>query len=431
MSRHSLKLMLVAALPLFLLTGCAELQMLRERTVVQEKTIKRLQQENAEFQKNYYKIKEMLDSENVKSQKSVEQLQHELESAKNLKTQQEKELSDKLHTLSLEHKALQSEAADQKKAADARIAQLDRDKQTLSAERDAALNKLKEVDEKLRAELANSANLTQQVASLKVESKTLADRVAGLEKDIATRDQALAAEKDARSKADKQVADLGQQIATQQDTLKKTQDEAAQIRQQLEEARAQAGKLEEVKKEKDALATQLDTIKSQHKQEVETLRAETSKAAKASLADDEELKALAAKVAPALKAGASTKVDRTGLRIIIPSAMLFDEKATILSDSASSVLDPLAATLKQVNGRTIKVIGHTDNQPVKDLPYADNYQLGFSRADRVREYLMKEGGLDQLETVSLAGKSPLASNDTPEGRKKNRRVEIVIGGKSE
>lgn len=76
--------------------------------------------------------------------------------------------------------------------------------------------------------------------------------------------------------------------------------------------------------------------------------------------------------------------------------------------------------------RPVSVVGHTDNQAPQDLPYADNWTLGFARADRVREFLMRDGGVEagRLTALSRAQYEPLTSNETAEGRKQNRRVEI-------
>jgi chemotaxis protein MotB len=245
-----------------------------------------------------------------------------------------------------------------------------------------------------------------------------------LQKDTAAKDQALQAEKDTRQKTEQARADLDQK-------LKAAQDEGGQLKKQLDAAAAQGQTLAQVQKEKDALAGELDALKKKTAKDLETAKTQVSRAS-AGAAEDPELKDTASQFTPKLKGqGIQTKVDRRGLRIIIPSGLLFDENATILADRAAGVLTSVAGLLKQVPGRTVRVEGHTDNQAVQDLPFADNWGLGFARADRVREYLMKEGGVSgsRLEALSRAQFEPLASNDTAEGRKLNRRVEIVIVAK--
>ena len=69
------------------------------------------------------------------------------------------------------------------------------------------------------------------------------------------------------------------------------------------------------------------------------------------------------------------------------------------------------------------VVGHTDNQGSSK----DNLKLGERRAEFVRSYLAQNGiSADQIEVSSRGHKDPLKSNKTPEGRAKNRRVEVVV-----
>jgi type VI secretion system protein ImpK len=75
----------------------------------------------------------------------------------------------------------------------------------------------------------------------------------------------------------------------------------------------------------------------------------------------------------------------------------------------------------------IKVVGHTDNRPIKSVRFPSNWHLSVERAKAVAELLKK--GLSQPDRIQIDGKGSevsVATNDTPEGRAKNRRVEIII-----
>src|SRR3954470_480470 len=75
----------------------------------------------------------------------------------------------------------------------------------------------------------------------------------------------------------------------------------------------------------------------------------------------------------------------------------------------------------------IKVVGHTDNRPIKSVRFPSNFVLSTERAKAVAELLKK--GLSQQARVQIEGKGsdgPIETNDTPEGRAKNRRVDILI-----
>jgi len=423
---------LLILLPLLLgLVGCAELNDLRERNQTQDRTIKRLTEENAKFQDAYYKIKDTLDNEHAQAEKKGDQLSRELEQARTLKSKQEKELSDQLHTRQLEYEALKTESAEQKKQAEAKIAQQQRDQQALQAEKDAALARIKDLDDKLRAELGRTTDLTKQVASFKVDVQSLNDRVGGLQKDVASRDQALQA-------AEKKATELGQKLTAQQQSLQQSQDQAAQLKKQLDESSALKTKFEQAQTESKALSGQIESLKTKHAREIEASKADAAKAKAVSPADDPELKSAVEQVRANLKGVANVKgirvrLETQGLRIIIPDHLLFDENSSLLADRASAALGPIVESLRQLPGHPVRIVGHTDNQPVKDLPYADNWGLGFARADRVRDFLTQtHDGLsgERLTASSRAQYDPLASNSTPEGRKENRRVEIIVGAKA-
>jgi type VI secretion system protein ImpK len=106
--------------------------------------------------------------------------------------------------------------------------------------------------------------------------------------------------------------------------------------------------------------------------------------------------------------------------------VLFEPGKAIVLDAFKPVAARVAATLEKEPGR-IKVIGHTDNTPIHNVRFPTNFELSMERAKAVATVL-KLGLTDQVR-VEIEGKgpdAPIASNKTPEGRAKNRRVEIFI-----
>jgi OOP family OmpA-OmpF porin len=97
------------------------------------------------------------------------------------------------------------------------------------------------------------------------------------------------------------------------------------------------------------------------------------------------------------------------------------DSATI-TDEGKAALDVGVKTMQQHPDLTVRVEGHTDS--VGDETY--NEQLGQRRADSVRQFLVDQG-IDggRITAVSFGETQPEVSNDTPEGRAQNRRVEIV------
>jgi type VI secretion system protein ImpK len=72
-------------------------------------------------------------------------------------------------------------------------------------------------------------------------------------------------------------------------------------------------------------------------------------------------------------------------------------------------------------------LGHSDNQPIRTVRFPSNFQLSAARAESAKAILV--GVTGQPERFASAGRAdtePLAPNDTPEGREKNRRIEVVL-----
>jgi OOP family OmpA-OmpF porin len=114
-----------------------------------------------------------------------------------------------------------------------------------------------------------------------------------------------------------------------------------------------------------------------------------------------------------------TVIDATlGNRIIE-----FEPGSSILRPAGRSILDEMAATLLKLGGKKVEVIGHTDSQGGRDT----NVVLSLARADAVRTYLEGKGVASSLISTSGSGPDrPVASNDTAEGRARNRRIEFRV-----
>jgi type VI secretion system protein ImpK len=86
----------------------------------------------------------------------------------------------------------------------------------------------------------------------------------------------------------------------------------------------------------------------------------------------------------------------------------------------------IVAYLNDQTGK-IRVVGHTDNMPIKNVRFPSNWHLSMERAKAVAALL--KGGVSDPNRIEVDGKGPdvpIASNATPEGRAKNRRVEVMV-----
>lgn len=119
------------------------------------------------------------------------------------------------------------------------------------------------------------------------------------------------------------------------------------------------------------------------------------------------------------------------ITIEIKGHLLFESGDAELVEDAKPIVSKIGDVLKQYKGYQIEVIGHTDNVPQTKAPYYDNDILSFCRARTVANYLITTKNIDR-NNVSFTGKGdyePIASNDTEEGRRQNRRVEIRLYNK--
>jgi len=122
-----------------------------------------------------------------------------------------------------------------------------------------------------------------------------------------------------------------------------------------------------------------------------------------------------------------------GLVITFVSEVLFDSGKAKLRHSSYDKLDKVTSVLDStVADLNIGIEGHTDNVPIKRSGWKSNWELSTARALSVLHYLSSKGVAEErLAATGYGEYRPVASNDTAEGRQKNRRVEIVILPKTE
>ena len=118
-----------------------------------------------------------------------------------------------------------------------------------------------------------------------------------------------------------------------------------------------------------------------------------------------------------------------GLVITVVGDLLFDSGKAKIRSEAFPLLDKVSSVLKDnMSGFNIGVEGYTDNVPIKHSNWKSNWELSTARSLSVLHYLVNEKGIspERLSAIGFGEYRPVASNDTREGRKLNRRVEIVI-----
>jgi chemotaxis protein MotB len=118
---------------------------------------------------------------------------------------------------------------------------------------------------------------------------------------------------------------------------------------------------------------------------------------------------------------------RDGLMLLkLPDGILFNPGKVDVKTAGKDALAKITHVLLGL-GRKLQVAGHTDNVPIKSRKFRSNWELSSARAVEVVR-LMIDDGMDpsRLSAAGYADQLPVAPNDTPEGRARNRRIEIVV-----
>ncbi|MGB5981016.1 MAG: OmpA family protein [Nonlabens sp.] len=124
----------------------------------------------------------------------------------------------------------------------------------------------------------------------------------------------------------------------------------------------------------------------------------------------------------------SVNVEKGVVYISISDKLLFRSGSDNVQEDAKSVLGKVAKVVKDKPEIDILIEGHTDNQPISSAKFPDNWALSTARATAVARVLQNDFSVDPTR-MTAAGRSyymPVASNDTAEGRSKNRRTKIIV-----
>ena len=116
-----------------------------------------------------------------------------------------------------------------------------------------------------------------------------------------------------------------------------------------------------------------------------------------------------------------------GLAVAIQDVVLFNSGEANVLNGGTPLLSKIASMLHGLDNQ-IKIVGHTDNVPIKNTNFRSNWDLSSMRAINVMNYMVGASGLsqDKVSIQAFGEYKPKASNDTEQGRAQNRRVEIFV-----
>jgi chemotaxis protein MotB len=255
-----------------------------------------------------------------------------------------------------------------------------------------------EIKEKEASDLNKSLqDLQQQYADLTRENAELKGRLQMLNADLAKvtgeRDK-LTENRKMLEESLKSTADVkNQKIAELSQRISDLEKDNAKLKEQIADLRK--AKVEEVQKTSKTYEEMLDKMKSE------------------------------------ISKGQVTISELKGkLTVNMLNAILFDSGKAEVKPEGMEVLQKVVDILKNVTDKAIRIEGHTDNVLIVGeltRKYPTNWELSAARAINVTRYLQKQG-IDPtlLSAVAYGEFKPVASNDTEEGKAKNRRIEIIL-----
>ncbi|SEF48066.1 chemotaxis protein MotB [Caloramator fervidus] len=128
-----------------------------------------------------------------------------------------------------------------------------------------------------------------------------------------------------------------------------------------------------------------------------------------------------------LEAKITVREDIRGVVIELQEKILFDSGKADIKPESVPLLDKIGELLRMFDNEIV-VEGHTDNVPINKGYYKSNWELSADRAVKVVRFLVEKEGVNPQKILAVgAGEfRPIASNSTPEGRQRNRRVNILI-----
>jgi chemotaxis protein MotB len=245
----------------------------------------------------------------------------------------------------------------------------------------------------------------------------------------------LAASEKAReaeiAKLRQDLADAQTQIQERDQKLSDLSTSDHNMQAQLDESTAinskLRGELERLGKNVDSILQEKGTL-SKALEDAKTRLDELRKAQAAAEARAQLFQQFVQKLKKMIDAGQLKVGTRAGRLVIqLPNDVLFDSGQTAIKPAGKEALSQLAKVLVTVRGRAFQVGGHTDNLPIQTARFPSNWELSTARAVEVVKLLIAQG--EDPHALSAAGYGefdPVASNDSQDGKAKNRRIELTL-----
>lgn len=194
------------------------------------------------------------------------------------------------------------------------------------------------------------------------------------------------------------------------------------------------GEIAALKKDKTALEQQKTSLEQQQaesRRQIDALEQQKAQLLAVSQQNQSQYDSLVRNLTEEVKKGElQVRQYKDMLTVDVAEQLFFDSGRADLKDTGKAVLKKVGEALKGYEDKVIRVVGHTDNVPISKSAqkvFPSNWELSVARATTVVRYLQEVGvPPERMVASGRAEYQPIAENDTPEGRKKNRRIEITL-----
>lgn len=307
-------------------------------------------------------------------QKKIKDLEAELSDQEDtLRVERGKTNAMSAKALALEHQL--EEALGRIKVLEARVAELDKQLADALAALKAANDRIAQLEKELAEAKARIAQLEKELAEERAKNKVATDRIVELER-------LLAAEREKNAALEKRVADLTRENGGLEATVASTRDALKELEKRKAEADARVA----------------------------------------------EFRALIARFKALIDAG-KLRVKIVDGRMVVELAtdVLFSSGSAQLSNEGKKAIFEVAKVLASIPDRKFQVEGHTDNVPISTEQFPSNWELAAARSITVVKTMLVAGmPPPRIAAASFADVRPAVPNDTKEGKKANRRIEITL-----
>lgn len=288
---------------------------------------------------------------------------------------------------------------------------------------------LAESSERVAKEAAQNIKLHDEISSLVQRMKNLdsikKEKTSSHKKLVLLLDQEKVKTNDLSDqvkKFDNMTSKLTTTVGNNKKTIAEQKAAISKITQEIESLRTKNKALSQQNKELTSANAGLES-------EIGTLKKFAARTASEIQKFEEQTDKLASELRDLTSEQVKLRSSNDKLILTFVDQILFQSGSSDIQPQGKAVLKKVARLLREYSDRQIQIGGHTDNRQIQTERYASNWDLSASRAINVLRVILESEPLLAPSRFVASGFSkydPIASNLTPEGRKQNRRVEIVI-----